>query len=95
MFPFFASYSLTSNLRYKPTKKYELFVGVQENYLKETIVNGKEQNNDHSYQKYSLGGAYYTDKFDQFMIRFATEADKEYGLKADKEMLVRYRWWFK
>ena len=29
------------------------------------------------------------------MIRFATEADKEYGLKADKEMLVRYRWWFK
>lgn len=89
------SYSLTSNLRYKPTKKYELFVGVQENYLKETIVNGKEQNNDHSYQKYSLGGAYYTDKFDQFMIRFATEADKEYGLKADKEMLVRYRWWFK
>ena len=80
---------------FRSTKKYELFVGVQENYLKETIVNGKEQNNDHSYQKYSLGGAYYTDKFDQIMIRFATEADKEYGLKADKEMLVRYRWWFK
>ena len=66
----------------------------QENYLKETTINDAEQNNNHSYQKYSFGGAYYTDKFDQFMIRFATEADKEYGLKADKEMLIRYRWWF-
>jgi hypothetical protein len=89
------SYALTSNLRYKPTNKYELFVGFQENYLKETIVNDIEQNNNHFYQKYSFGGAYYTDKFNQFMIRFASEADKEYGLKADKEMLVRYRWWFK
>ena len=89
------SYALTSNLRYKPTNKYELFVGIQENYLKETIKNDVEQNNNHTYQKYSLGGAYYTDKFNQFMIRFATEADKEYGLKAEKEMLVRYRWWFK
>lgn len=88
------SYALTSNLRYKPTNKYELFVGIQENYLGETIKNDVEQNNKHTYQKYSFGGAYYTNKFDQLMIRFATEADKEYGLKADKEMLVRYRWWF-
>ncbi len=89
------SYAITSNLRYKPTNKYELFVGIQENYLDETIVNGKNQNNDYTYQKYSFGGAYYTDKSGQFIIRFATEADKEYGLKADKEMFVRYRWWFK
>ena len=89
------SYALTSNLRYKPTNKYELFVGVQENYLKETVLNNIEQNNNYTYQKYSFGGAYYTDKFNQFMIRFATEADKEYGLKADKEMFIRYRWWFK
>ena len=39
-------------------------------------------------------GGYCTDKFHQFMIRFATEADKEYGLEINKEVLVRYRWWF-
>ena len=45
-------------------------------------------------EKISLGGAYYTDNFSQIMIRFAHEADKEYGFKINKEMLIRYRWWF-
>ena len=62
--------------------------------LSETIKNNIEQNNDYFYQKYSLGGAYYTDKFHQIMIRFAQESDKEYGFKTEKEMLLRYRLWF-
>lgn len=88
------SYAITSNFRYKPSNKYELFIGFQENYLKDTIRNGRKKNDDYFYEKYSFGGAYYIDKFHQFMIRFATEADKEYGLEINKEVLVRYRWWF-
>ena len=89
-----SSYAINSNLRYKPNKKYELFSGFQHNLQSETIKNNIEQNNDYFYQKYSLGGAYYTDKFHQIMIRFAQESDKEYGFKTEKEMLLRYRLWF-
>lgn len=88
------SYAITSNLRYKPNNKYELFTGFQHNYLGDSIKNDITQNSDYFYQKYSVGAAYYTDKFNQIMIRFAHESDKEYGLSADKEMLIRYRWWF-
>ena len=79
------SYAITSNFRYKPSNKYELFIGFQENYLKDTVKNGIKQNDDHFYEKYSFGGAYYTDKFHQFMLRFATEANKEYGLEINNE----------
>lgn len=88
------SYAINSNLRYKPNKKYELFSGFQHNLQSETIKNNIEQNNDYFYQKYSLGAAYYTDKFHQIMVRFAQEADKEYGFKTENEMLLRYRFWF-
>lgn len=88
------SYAINSNLRYKPNNKYEIFAGFQENYLSETIKNGIEQNNDCFYQKYSFGGAYYTDKFDQIILRFAKEVNKEYGFETDKEILLRYRWSF-
>lgn len=89
-----SSYAINSNLRYKPNKKYELFSGFQHNFQNETIKNNIEQNNDYFYQKYSLGAAYYTDKFHQIMLRFAQEADKEYGFKTENEMLLRYRFWF-
>lgn len=88
------SYAINSNLRYKPNNKYEIFAGFQENYLSETIKNGIEQNNDCFYQKYSFGGAYYTDKFDQIILRFAKEVNKKYGFETDKEILLRYRWSF-
>lgn len=88
------SYSLSSNLRYKPNNFYELFIGFQENYQGETIKNGIEQNEDYFYQKYSFGGAYYFDKSHQIMIRVAQENNKEYGFETDKEVLLRYRWWF-
>lgn len=88
------SYAINSNLRYKPNNKYEIFAGFQENYLSETIKNGIEQNNDCFYQKYSFGGAYYTDKFDQIILRFAKEVNKEYGFETNKEILLRYRWSF-
>ena len=86
------SYAINSNLRYKPNNKYEIFAGFQENYQSETIKNGIEQNNDCFYQKYSFGGAYYTDKFDQIILRFAKEVNKKYGFETDKEILLRYRW---
>lgn len=88
------SYAINSNLRYKPNNKYEIFAGFQENYQSETIKNGIEQNNDCFYQKYSFGGAYYTDKFDQIILRFAKEVNKKYGFETDKEILLRYRWSF-
>lgn len=88
------SYAINSNLRYKPNNKYEIFAGFQENYLSETIKNGIEQNNDCFYQKYSFGGAYYTDKFEQIILRFAKEVNKKYGFETDKEILLRYRWSF-
>lgn len=89
------SYALSSNLRYKPNTKYELFGGFQHNYQSETNVNNIDKNDNCFYQKYSLGGAYYTDKFHQIMVKFATERDKEFGFKVDNEVLLRYRWWFK
>lgn len=88
------SYAINSNLRYKPNNKYEIFAGFQENYQSETIKNGIEQNNDCFYQKYSFGGAYYTDKFEQIILRFAKEVNKKYGFETDKEILLRYRWSF-
>lgn len=89
------SYALSSNLRYKPNTKYELFGGFQHNYQSETTVNNIDKNDNCFYQKYSFGGAYYTDKFHQIMVKFATERDKEFGFRADNEVLLRYRWWFK
>ena len=88
------SYAINSNLRYKPNNTYEIFAGFQENYQSETIKNGIEQNNDCFYQKYSFGGAYYTDKFNQIILRFAKEISREYGFETDKEILLRYRWSF-
>lgn len=88
------SYAITSNLRYKPNNKYEIFTGFQHNYLGDSIKNDVTQNSDYFYQKYSVGGVYYTDKFNQILVRFAHESDKEYGLRGDKEMQFRYRWWF-
>lgn len=89
------SYALSSNLRYKPNTKYELFGGFQHNYQSETTVNNIDKNDNCFYQQYSFGGAYYTDKFHQIMVKFATQRDKEFGFKVDNEVLLRYRWWFK
>lgn len=88
------SYSLSSNLRYKPNNFYELFIGFQENYQAQTIKNKIVQNEDYFYEKYSLGGAYYFNKSHQIMFRIAQEDDKEYGFEANKESLLRYRYWF-
>ncbi|MDD2698433.1 MAG: transporter [Arcobacteraceae bacterium] len=89
------SYAINSNLRYKPNTKFELFGGFQQNYQSETTVNNIEKNDDCFYQKYSFGGAYYTDKFHQIMVKFAKENDKEFGFQGSNEILLRYRWWFK
>lgn len=89
------SYAISSNLRYKPNTKYELFAGVQENYQSETIKNNKDQNDDEFSQKYSIGAFYYTDKFHQLMLRIATENKKQYGFSGENEIMLRYRWWFK
>lgn len=88
------SYSLSSNLRYKPNNFYELFIGFQENYQGETTRNDIEQNKDYFYQKYSFGGAYYISKSKQIMFRIAQENNKEYGFETDKEALLRFRYWF-
>lgn len=88
------SYSLSSNLRYKPNNFYELFIGFQENYQDQTIKNKIVQNEDYFYEKYSLGGAYYFNKSNQIMFRIAQEDDKEYGFEVNKESLLRYRYWF-
>ena len=88
------SYALSSSLRYKPNSKYELFLGAQENYQGNTTKQGISQNNEESYEKYRLGAIYYTDKFNQWMIRAATDTNKEFGTKTKDEILLRYRWWF-
>jgi hypothetical protein len=31
----------------------------------------------------------------KIMLKVATESDKEFGFKGEKELHVRYRWWFK
>ncbi len=62
------SYSLSSNLRYKPNNFYELFIGFQENYQDKTIKNEIVQNEDYFYQKNSLGGAYYINKSQQITL---------------------------
>lgn len=89
------SYAISSNIRYKPNAKYELFLGAQENYQSETIKNNKDQNDDELSQKYSIGAFYYTDKFHQIMVRIATENNKQYGFSGENEVMLRYRWWFK
>jgi hypothetical protein len=88
------SFAINTNLRYKINKSYEVFSGYQYSYNSETKVDDVEQNNSFSSNKYSLGIFYYTEKFNQFMIRYAKEDDKKFGMKINDEILIRYRWWF-
>jgi hypothetical protein len=88
------SYALNSNIRYKIDKNYEIFGGVQYSYNSETSNNGVEQNNDNSSNKYSLGAFYYTQNYNQFMVRYGKEESKEFGMTIKDEVLLRYRWWF-
>jgi hypothetical protein len=88
------SFALNTNLRYRFNKTYEIFGGYQYSYNSETSINGTEQNNQHSSNKYSLGGFYYTKKHHQFMVRYAKESTKDFGMQIEDELLLRYRWWF-
>jgi hypothetical protein len=88
------SYAISSYLRYKIDKTYELFGGYQYSYNSETTVDNIEQNNEHSSNKYSIGAIYTTEKHNQFMLRYAKEDSKEFGMKVKDEFFLRYRWWF-
>jgi hypothetical protein len=88
------SFAINTNLRYKINTSYQVFTGYQYSYNSETKVDNIEQNNDFSSNKYSIGMFYFTEKFNQFMIRYAKEDDKKFGMKIDDEFLIRYRWWF-
>lgn len=88
------SYAINTNLRYKINKSYETFTGYQYSHNSETTVNDIEQKNNFSSNKYSLGMLYHTEKFNQFMIRYAKEDNKKFGMKINDEFLIRYRWWF-
>jgi hypothetical protein len=88
------SYALNTYLRYKLNKSYEAFAGYQYSYNSQTTVNNIEQNNEHSSNKYSLGAIYTTEKYNQFMLRYAKEDSKEFGMKVKDEIFLRYRWWF-
>lgn len=88
------SFAFNTNLRYRINRSYEIFGGYQYSYNSETSINGISQNNQHSSNKFSLGGFYYTQNHHQFMVRYAKENSKEFGMKVQDEVLLRYRWWF-
>ena len=88
------SYALNTHIRYKLDKNLELFTGYQYSYNSQTVINGINQNNENSSNKYSFGAIYTTKNYNQFMIRYAKESSKEFGMKVKDEFLVRYRWWF-
>jgi hypothetical protein len=82
------TYALTEYIRYRPQPSYSVFIGAQQNFGGETLVNGTPQDNEPKAQKLMVGGALFV--FDtQLMLRYGRDVSIQSGFRTKDEFLLR------
>lgn len=84
-----SSYALTSFIRYKPVKNWEVYTGYQLNKGGGQKINGAPLDNESNVQKKSIGVAWTLIPKTTLSMRYSKELAIDNGFKADKELVLR------
>lgn len=88
------SYALTDTLRYKLTPQWQAFISAQINGGGKTYVNDVLFSEAAENTRMSVGGIYYTERGQQWLVRYSRDVAIENGFRNAKELTVRYMHYF-
>lgn len=84
------SYALTGYLRYRVTLPWQIHVGWQGNWGGSTRIDGIEQNNAPSNQRWMAGVTWNADRYNQLILRLGQDFKADNGFKLDREVALRW-----